>query len=714
MQAQASHGLWELFVFWFFTGSGLLGLPPGDRDPVLLKSVPPQTIVYFEWAARGPGQAGAMGVDGFVADPEIRQFFELLSAALEKHEDGEDEEMLSDFRNELPQLVKLITAHSGCLFLGYEPQQAARPGIANWINMLMGIHGGLILSSGDDTDALWRSLNHSLKSVPDFNFDQASMTQSIPLSIPGYKLDMHREGSRIIFALGDSTLPRILDGLSGRLPGLDTNQRFRQALERVAVPRVSTLGWVDGQGIIASVTAALGPLGGLVRPMMTIVGVDALDSVAQMSGVENGTMIQRKFVNTGGKTDGVMVLAAGQPIQLQHFAHIPADADLVIAMSLSLRNVFQEARKLLATTQPLSVRVFDEAVKQLEKELELSIVKDILPAFGDVFTAFDSPAAGGLVATSLVVTVEVRDARKAALVFDRLMKLVEQSLTADHADSAFEDPVSLKQNQFLNYTIYYVNSASAGNGLGISTTPTFCLTDRHLMFAIHPQAMKAQLRHLTAKQPGFDQQANRKVMVPAGDALVYAYVNGPRANIILSSLLPFIGQGIVHQVAGVTTDSFSIPSAAAIAPYFGDSTAVVVRQKDGLLVETRNAPPVVVSLAILSAYRAMHTIDFELFEEARKKRVDGDSAPRFGAADNEVVPARAQKDAAQAKENPSVLRKMAPLFLKALVPEGMQQMIPESTLRRLEEGPTEAQIQRREDARKRREERRQERLRRIP
>ena len=91
--------------------------------------------------------------------------------------------------------------------------------------------------------------------------------------------------------------------------------------------------------------------------------------------------------------------------------------------------LFQESRKLVASTRPLAVRVFDEAVKQLEKELELSIVNDVLPAFGDVFTAFDSPAAGGMVATSLVVSLEVRDARKATVVsgFDRLMKLVDQS-----------------------------------------------------------------------------------------------------------------------------------------------------------------------------------------------------------------------------------------------------------------------------------------------
>ena len=339
MQAQASNGLWEFFTFWLFTGSSLLGLPPGDRDPGLLNSVPPQTLIYFEWASRGEGRPGAAGVDGFAADPEIRQFFELFEAALAKHQGGDkvdplhDDDPLHELRSELPQLAKLLAVHPGCLFAGFEPQLQPqnRPIatlISTLISMLTGVHGGLILSCDQDTDAIWKSLNQSLKSVPDFVFDEKSPTQTIPISVPGYQLVMHREGSRIIFALGNGTLPRILDGLSGRLPGLDTNPRFRQALDHVSVPRVASVGWVDGQGIVAGVTAALGPLGGMVRPVLTMIGIGALDHVVQSSGVDGDTMVQQTFVATGGRTDGVMVLAAGQPIQPQNFAHIPADADL--------------------------------------------------------------------------------------------------------------------------------------------------------------------------------------------------------------------------------------------------------------------------------------------------------------------------------------------------------------------------------------------------
>lgn len=723
MQAQASFGFWE-FLIWIVTGSGLLGLPPGERDLALLKSVPPQTVLYFEWAARGDGVAGVTGVDGFAADPEIRQFFELLNAGLTKlegnnhfHDDDDEASPLHHLRPLFPQLAKLISAHPGCFFAGFEPSPPNNANLPTWLRMLAGVHGGLILSSGDDTEKLWRSLNQAMESIPGFKTNENSLTQSIPITIPGYTLVIHREGPRIIFALGNGTLARITDGLSGRPPGLDTNPTFRKSLERVNVPRIGTMGWVDGKGLVSSVTAALGPVGFLVRPILTMTGVDAIDHIVHVSGVDNGEMIQRTFVATGGRTDGVMALVAGSPIQPQQFAHVPADADLVLATSVSLTRIFQESRRLLESVQPLSVRVFDEAVKQLESELELKIVEDVLPAFGDVVVAFDSPSAGGMIATSLVISLEVRDARKAAAVFDRLMKLVEQSLSADHPEMDYGESVSLRRQSFLNQSIFYVNTAGASYPGRISITPTFCLSEKHLLFAVHPQAMKAQLRHLQSKRPGFDQLAGRMVAIPAGDTLSYAYLNGPRASNLVGSILPYLGHVFLKRLdeEGISMDSFSLPSAAAISPYFGDSTAVVTRQKDGLFIEARNAPPVLVGLTLLSMYRDWSATEFELLDVFRRRKTDGAQQAQLGPAENAVVPAVAEKKengTAKEKEktNPPLERKLAPLLLKALVPDGMQQLIPESALKKLEEGPSPAAIQRREEARRLREERRQRRL----
>jgi hypothetical protein len=709
MQAQASAEFWDILLFWIFTGSSLLGLPPGERDSQLVKSVPPQTLVYFEWTARGAGQAGAKGIDGFAADAEVRQFFSQLEAALKNEKPDSNRS-----RRQVMHLLNRLSTHPGCLFLGFEPQPASNPGVASLIAKLGGLHGGIILSTGNETGQLWRQINQVLTDVPGFAFDASKLTQQIPIPIPGYHLELHREGSRIIVALGAGTLDRVRNGLLGLIPGLDTNPRFIGSLNRVAVPNISTIGWIDGQGIINSTTTALGPLGVLIRPVLTMLRVDALDHVVQSSGVEDGTMVQRIFVFTGGRTDGILVLLAGQPIQPQNLGDIPADADLAFSTSINLTAIYQEARTLLATARPLSVRVFDEAVKQFESDIGLKIVDDVLPAFGDILTAFDSPSAGGLIATSLVVSLEVRNTPKALIAFDGLMKLLERGVSANQAISGRGESVFVRRQQFLDHTVYCVNTVSRNPGRGPSLMPTFCLTDRHLHFSLHPQAMKSHLRFLTSPDDRLKSPIDANNFLTTGDHLFRGYLNGPRVYGIFCAAIPYLGQNFLSHIEaeGFEFDAFSIPSAKAVIPYFGDTTAVISRQKDGVLIETRNSPPVLAIIALLSAYETSRATAFESMEHEHDQHGNEGGEVQLGAVENgekldNAEPKQPPEHAA--KVAPSSYRKLAPILLKALLPDDVQTMIPESTYRQLEEGPSPATIQRREVAKRKREERKKRR-----
>ena len=212
-----------------------------------------------------------------------------------------------------------------------------------------------------------------------------------------------------MIAFGAGTLDLMTDGLSGLKPGMESNLRFQTAVKQVAVERFSSVGWIDTKGILTSLTKGLGPLGLLIPPMAGMVGVDAVDHLVQSSGLEQEVLTQRTFIATAGRLDGALVLAAGFPIQPQQFAHIPADADLVLATSISFTRLFKESRQMVAKTQPQAVRIFDETVTQLQSELELRIIEDVLPAFGDVVMAFDSPSLGGMVATSSLIPRSVQD-----------------------------------------------------------------------------------------------------------------------------------------------------------------------------------------------------------------------------------------------------------------------------------------------------------------
>jgi hypothetical protein len=176
---------------------------------------------------------------------------------------------------------------------------------------------------------------------------------------------------------------------------------------------------------------------------------------------------------------------------------------------------------------------------------------------------------------------------------------------------------------------------------------------------------------------------------------------------LAATALPFIGQDLFGhlQQKGWPLDASSIPSAAAIVPYFQDASVVVTRQNDGVAMESRNAPPFIAVAGLISAYRQWKA------NHSNATSPSGDDDIQLGPVQgaSAVETKEEPKPTAKTNSNPSPYRKLAPIFFRALVPDDIQQMIPPDTIRRLEEGPTEAQLQRREEARKRREEQRRKR-----
>ncbi|MBC8117743.1 MAG: hypothetical protein H7062_25415 [Candidatus Saccharimonas sp.] len=711
MMAAPSFGVgWLEVLFVLLGGSGLLGMPPGERDPSLLKAAPQQSLVYFEWAGRAAGQPGAAGIDGLAADPEIRAFFEALENAIAKAEYPDADEQQQRLQREIPKLVKLLTAHPGCLFIGFEPPlpgdgllQALAPN-----EVIARFRIGLVATAGKDVEPLLETIAQLTES----DVGKQPKLHEVSAGPMALKLTIHREADRVMIGFGEGTIAQALACLKGAAPGLDANPRFQAGWKRVASPRVATVGWLDLQGVFENVTRTAGLAGPLFQVVLRGLSADALDYVVTGSGVVGGDIVQRTFLATGGRTDGLLLLAGGPALRNEQLRHIPADCDLVAAGSLNLAQVVLGARELVGRTTPASAAVFDEAVKQLESELGLSLEQDVYPAIGDAWTAFDSPSEGGLIGSSLIVAVEVRDVDRAAVLFDHLMKLLAQSLISD-ADPDFGGKTAeLKRQAFLGHTICYVNTVGSGLGSEAAKTPSFCLTRGHILFALHPQALKAHLRQQSVNRPGFDAVASKKLARPEGELLALGRLDGARALQALCALAPYFGQAVLShlQSEGFPLDAFAIPSAAALLPYASDATFVVVRQKDGLLVETKNAHTAILTAAVFGSARSWFMPNYDEYLEARRQRGQSVQNAGLGAAEGQVVPAAAVQPA-KPPEKPAAAaaRVLTPLVIKAMVPDGVQQFIPNEVFQRLGQPPTPEEIQRREDRRKQIDERRRQR-----
>jgi hypothetical protein len=598
----AEIGIVVLMLGSSLSGGGLMGLPPAERDAAFLKTAPADSLLYAEWAERSTGKSGAPGIDGLMADPEIRAFYQAVDKAIltmierETAEGSPEEQILG---KAVPPLVKSLLMRPGCVYVRFD-QQAAVKAIEDLQPVigaaagLLGLQGALIINGGDDADAIAKHIIELQQLLPPQMRSKDLKNQVFPLPLPGAKLTLHRHENYFVLAFGEGVVEKAVAGLSGKSTGgLASNPRFAAATKLVAMERTGEVSWLDVKGIVKTATEALGgPNGQMVSGIAKMIGADAIDSIVSATGIVDGQIRSKSFMTTSGKTEGILALVAGRAIKPSDLALVPADSDLVVAFSLNTEKVYDTIRTIVQRSDPSgeAAKLFDGTVLQLEKELELNLKDDVFASFGDVWTLHDSPSAGGLFVTSLVASLEVKDAEKANATFTQLMKILKQAVPGDYGNANRRRGVYLEEAKFMGKTIYYVNTV----GDDVPFAPAFCVTDKQLLAAPHPQALKAHLRFLQAKQPGFDTRIAKVIPKPDGDLLSVSFIESKTAVRYLYALVPYLGQLAMSELQreNIEIDIFSVPSARAILPYTDNAFSMTVRTKDGIYSESQSILPI--------------------------------------------------------------------------------------------------------------------------
>lgn len=583
----------ELLFLVASGGGGLLGLPPGPRDAALMRCAPAESVVYVEWASRAEPKAGEPGVEGLLADPEVRLFLGTVKDAILKAADRASQNGPAEARvlaGELPQLVPMLLGRPGCLFVAPQPDAKGNGTLPFAALLASQTRGALVINGGDDADRIEKSALKLLALVPKLEPQPESLKEiklPVPPDLP--PVTIHREKSHFIVALGNGTLPFVLDGLNGSHDGLAKHATLKKALEASGISRVGSLSWIDLKGLQTVAVTLLGPSGAIVTQMSEMLGLSGVNSVVSVTGLERGQVVSKRFVATDGRTEGVLALVAGRGIRPEDFSVVPADADLVAAFSVDARKVLDAAKEIVRKSDPASSANLATLIQQLESVSGIKLEEGILQAFGDVWIVYDSPAAGGLLVTSLVGAIPVRDADRAKASYAKLVELVRNSLPGVTANGRRRRGATLEQAKFQDATIHYVNII----GDDVPFAPAFCLTPTHLLVAPHPQALKAHLRAAENKTKHFGSRLGTDFKTAEGDLLGFFYCDSKTAGRVLYSIAPYAGQVLVSQIQreGVEIDIFALPSAAGVLPYLGDSVSMVVRTKEGLWHESRAALP---------------------------------------------------------------------------------------------------------------------------
>ena len=578
-----------------FSADDFLGMPPGDRDAKLVAAAPDDAALYLEWASRSSGESGAPGIDGFVADPEVIEFRDRLISSIKasiefETKNGPPEAQITG--RVVPELILNLITKPGCLYVRLDPNLISDDAGAEVpIPMMVAgaLEGALIINAEDDADAVAKNILDLMDLLPPDLRKTGLERRQLPIPIPGQVVMLHRHDSYFILGFGEQAIDKAIAGLDGDGPGLGGNERFQTAYGNVSMDRTGSVLWLDTKQIMNKATVMLGVQGAMVQGILSLTGLSAIDSVVASAGVIEGQITGQTFVTTGGSLEGILALAAGRGITVDDFELIPSDSDMVLAISFNPVKVFKEARRIVGQADPGSQQQMDAIVQQIETELGFSLTEDLPEAFGEVWTVHDSKSAGGVLVTSAVVALEVKDAEKAYTIFSQLMKVLKATMDSppeDTPENRRRRGVYLQSVKFMDRSIYYINTV----GDDIPFAPSFCCTNKQMLVALHPQALKAHLRW--ADEGGESYKAE---LPESGEAICVCEYEAKAMLRYAYAIAPYVGQiafSEMQQEGFKGIDIFYLPSARAILPYCNDSHSYIKRTEDGIHSYSGHAIPI--------------------------------------------------------------------------------------------------------------------------
>jgi hypothetical protein len=659
---QAATPFLELtqLVYLFLFGGQLLGTPPGPRDAELIKSAPGAAYLYVEWSAAGEGQAGAPGLTGLFADPEIQAFVAAWQKSWAVH-GGEDSEGVQD---EIPRWMWQLSRHPGCFYL------AAGQGVPGK-RLSFPLEGALVLNLGDEADEFAAVLTRL------FNAPQGRA-----VSVGGAAVQIEVAGPRLIVAIGEGCLERLHARWQQPLAELNDLPEYVNAGLKADVHSLGSITWVNLARVRDDLQSRLGVVGLLMSGVFRASGLAGIDSMMTVSGIEEHDLVSRTQITLDGPGNGLLTLFAGRPIAPADLAQVPADADFVAAVSVDLVAVHQGLRQMFAI-RPEVLASFDEFQRQLELELKLSFA-DVLHGFGDVWTVYDAPSTGGVFLTGMVAAVPVNNPQSAQAVVRRLQDWLIESLPSE------SEAGPLAEFEFDGVTIHYLNSSSG------RLSPAFCLAERQFLVALHPQAIKAHLRFLKSLSPRFDQKLIGSLKPPTGELLAGWYADTPRIAQAIYPVLPMVAKS----VSGGEIDAASFPSAQAVLPYLRPASAAVVRRNDGLFIEQRNTAPIFLAGMLLPKLTGA------LRGSGGESVANGGPAIQLGTPEAGVVPANIEAPADADATEPSGVEKAArrtlPFFVRTWIPDPAEAFIPADVWQKMAQPPDPEQAAERAAERERR------------
>lgn len=267
-----------------------------------------------------------------------------------------------------------------------------------------------------------------------------------------------------------------------------------------------------------------------VDEMLRLLGMAKVRAVAGATTAVDSHFISRTKIFAEAPHKGAMMAFAGKPLTDADLAHVPADADIVLAYNISASRAWKELRKIVRGFDAEAEQEMREGFGQMGSMFGVSLEDDILGNLGDTWVVSSAVSQGGS-PTGTVLTVELKDADA----FARTIAKIELAAKVKNMFGGGEDGNERGNGRRSRPGIRKLKAGDAevhylvfsGRGF-IPITPAWAVHKKKLYVAMFPQVIKSAIEN-DGKDPMIASPKFAAQRAKADkNALGLAYVNTPQ------------------------------------------------------------------------------------------------------------------------------------------------------------------------------------------
>jgi hypothetical protein len=551
-----------------------LGVPPLPEDPVMAKIAPEECLLYFSSAGMAkPDPKSTNQTELLFAEPEVQHF----AAQLEKLIRTQMKESAAKGKPEAqamaehgPVLIKALLTRPLAVYVSEVKVVPKKP---------PQFRGGALLSLGDDGDEIKTAFEKCLSTaagkvelkevtVSDTKFHRLVTPDGGPEFVLGAK------GKYYYVATGEGEMEALLKHADGG----SAPKWLTELHKQLPVGRVSTVGMVNAHAVVE----LLAPLGGPETPkVLEALGVNGIDRLVGVSGLDKEGYVTRSLVSFRGEPQGLLKLADQKPLATADLELIPRDATFAAAMKLDPEKAHSTIVGVIEKIDPK----WKEQVAGKLNESQRELIHDVFRAVGDSWCLFDSPNEGGMF-TGVTAVVSIKDADAAAAVQKKLLAMAED---AGKGNPDARRRPTVEKFEFGGKTVHVFDARDKSFPLA----PSWCLTDKHLIVAAYPAAIKGFLSR-GKNFEGLDKNPAVKAALEGdGQLISLSYADTRRIFDLFYPFAPVFAHMMATQMRteGVDLPPGLLPSARSIRRHLRPSVNTLRRTPNGVESYARQTLP---------------------------------------------------------------------------------------------------------------------------